>query len=520
MRENGDAVKCYLGLDAGTQSLKAVLINAAAGEVVASASVNFGRELPQYQSPNGFVPDSDPTVRQADPLMWLDALDLVLEKLSNAGAPLQLVAGISGSGQQHGSVYLNGRFAPIIGALDPERPLSGQLAPALSRRLAPIWMDHSTTPECAELTARFGERLRNETGSPAIERFTAAQIRRFARIDPEGWNATAAVHLVSSFLGSVLCGAALPVDCGDGAGMNLLDLSTRKFDPLIAEFCAPGLAGRLPEVVPDDRIVGGSAPYFARYGIPTGTPVVVFSGDNPNSLIGVGGGRPGVAVVSLGTSDTFFAAMPDFRTDPDGCGHVFGNPAGGFMSLICFANGSLARDTVRRQCGADWDFFDRTALELTAPGNGGRLMLPYFVPECTPPVGTAGAVYNFDAGAAAPAELIRAVLESQALRMRLHSQWQGETFRRLRITGGASGSVGFRQILADVFEATVESIAVADSAALGAALRAAAAIGDTAFEELWEKFCSPVETVAPRAGTAPVYRRALREFAVLERSVS
>jgi xylulokinase len=38
-------------------------------------------------------------------------------------------------------------------------------------------------------------------------------------------------------------------------------------------------------------------------------------------------------------------------TDPRGYGHVFGNPAGRFMSLICFKNGSLAREKIRDRFG-------------------------------------------------------------------------------------------------------------------------------------------------------------------------
>ncbi len=508
----------YLGIDAGTQSIKAELIDAVRGEVVAAASVNFGKELPEYGSPNGFIPDSDPAVRMADPLMWLDALDRVLEKLRDSGAPLGKVAGISGSGQQHGSVCLNRRFETIAGALDPARKLAEQLRPALARRLAPIWMDHSTTAECAELDARFGERLRTVTGSPAIERFTGPQLRKFARLEPEAWAETAAVHLVGSFLASVLAGKSMPIDYGDGAGMNLLNLDSLDWDPEIAEFTAPGLPRKLPPAVRPDVPAGKLSGYFAKYGLVPGTPIAPFSGDNPNSLVGTGATAAGVAVISLGTSDTFFASMAEFRTDPDGCGHVFGNPAGGFMSLICFANGSLARERVKEACGVDWEFFDRTACEITPPGNGGKLMLPYFEPEITPPVARPGVRCNFDPGRTSPAERVRAVLESQALSMRAHSGWQQENFTRIRVTGGASRSAAFRRILADVFQAPIESISVADSAALGAALRAANAVGGFGFSELYRKFCAASETVRPSPEHAAVYDAMLREFRKFERS--
>ena len=41
-------------------------------------------------------------------------------------------------------------------------------------------------------------------------------------------------------------------------------------------------------------------------GFKAGVMVVVFTGDNPSSLIGCGGGIKRTGVISLGTSDTFF----------------------------------------------------------------------------------------------------------------------------------------------------------------------------------------------------------------------
>ena len=92
----------YLGLDAGTQSLKALLIGRDA--VVAGVAVNFGADLPAYAAPSGFRPHPDPAVRHADPRMWVEALHLAFQRLADAGVDLAAVRGLSGSGQQHGTV--------------------------------------------------------------------------------------------------------------------------------------------------------------------------------------------------------------------------------------------------------------------------------------------------------------------------------------------------------------------------------------------------------------------------------
>lgn len=445
-----------LGIDSSTQGTKALVYDTKAEEVVCSAAVNYGRDLPGFGSPEGFIPHPDARVRRADPAMWVRALDLVLERLRDAGAPMGDIAAVGGDAQQHATVCLdeNGSF---------------------TRTACPIWMDSSTSAEVAELDARFGDSLRLRTGSPAIERFAAAQMMKFARESPEDYARTARVHLLSSFLTSVLTGSDAPVDTGDGAGMNLLDLHSLEWDREICDFAAPSLSSKLPAVHRP-----GDAPLaldgrFAAFGLKPGIPVAPFTGDNPASLVGCGAEKPGTAVISLGTSDTFFAAMEGFHTDPGGCGHVFGNPAGGFMSLSCFKNGSLARERVRRECGVDWKFFDETAFAATPPGNGGKRAFPYFEAEITPKHDAVGIEANFDWDAAAPETKIRAVVEGQIANMRERSRWIGD-FSTVFVTGGASRSKGLLGVIAEIFNAEVKTLDVADSAAVGGARLAALAL--------------------------------------------
>ncbi len=510
----------FLGLDSSTQGLKAEIIDIAAGAIVAGAAVNFGKDLPEYNCPNGYLENPDPLIKHADPLMWAAALDLILERLKKQNAPLNKIAGISGSGQQHGSVCLNDKFTSIIAKLNPAETLPEQLAPALSRKSSPIWMDGSTSEECRELQEKFGKRLQEDTGSPAIERFTGPQIRKFMKKDKAAYSNTKHIHLVSSFMASILAGTNSPIDFGDGAGMNLLNLKNLRWDKDIAEFTAPGLLNKLPEIASSDTVAGNLSGYYSKYGLKPGIPVVVWSGDNPCSLIGTGAAEPGVAVISLGTSDTFFAAMRKFTTDPHGYGHIFGNPGGGFMSLICFTNGSLAREKVKEACGVSWEYFDSLPENKTLAGNDGKLMLPYFSSENTPLVSTPGVKYNFDADNADSETKIRCILESQALSMKLHSGWMGETFTRIRITGGASQCTPFLQILADVFQAQIEKIVITDSAGLGAALRAANAISKIPFHKLFEQFTASKEIIQPNPENRTVYEDALKRYEELENTIS
>ena len=513
----------FLGLDSSTQSLSAVVIDPAEGKIAASSSVNFGKDLPDYGAPSGFIPGGKNGEVHADPRMWLDALDLLFTRLS-VEVDLSRIQVIAGSGQQHGSVYVGEGFDEMLGNLDPSRGLSEQLGIHLSRKTSPIWMDTSTGEECAEITAATGgvAEVCARSGSIAIERFSGPQIRKFFKTDPAAYAATKRIHLVSSFIASVLAGKPLPIDFGDGAGMNLLNLAELGWDSGLLAATAPALGEKLLPpascLAPQGTV---SAYFFTKYGISRNCRVCPFTGDNPASLVGMGATSPGQAVISLGTSDTFFAAMTEPKTDPQGFGHVFGNPAGGFMSLICFRNGSLAREAVRDELGADWSAFEKEALAATVDSAGKNLTLPFYGAEITPRHDFETPVTRFS-DEPTPARRIRSLLEGQFLNIKLHSEWMGIATERILLTGGASKNDGIAQLVADVFQAPVERLEVANSAALGAALIAAAAGGQN-LVGLQSVFCKPAaeSLLPPDTSLAGKYSTALTDFRkLLEQTIN
>ncbi|GAA5482891.1 xylulokinase [Haloferula sargassicola] len=507
----------FLGLDSSTQSLSALIIDADRGTIVHEDAIHFGRDLPHYGSPSGFIPGGPDGEVHADPRMWIEALDLLLSRLAES-FDLSQVTAIACSGQQHGSVYLDTTFSDRLAALDPTSGLVEQLAPALTRATSPIWMDTSTGEECAEIAAALGgnDEVCRRSGSVAIERFTGPQIRRFFKTKPEAYQRTAIIHLVSSFIGSILAGRDIAIDHGDGAGMNLLNLHSLDWDADLLDATAPDLRDKLPLPEASANAAGPVSGYYvSRFGFAETCEVVLSTGDNPSSLVGMGATEPGTFVISLGTSDTFFAAMSEAVTDPNGFGHVFGHPAGGFMSLICFRNGSLAREALRDQLGLAWSDFDHDGLAQTPPGNEGRVMLPFFGPEITPRRDFNGPVRNFPDDAP-PGVQIRALLEGQFLNMRLHSQWLGEKPTLIRLTGGASQNDGIARLVADIFQAPVERFAIANGAALGAAIRAAHACGEN-LAQLTGSFCQPAadSRIEPNRSLAATYDSAMETYRTL-----
>lgn len=428
----------YLGLDCSTQSFSALILSADNNTIVHEGSVNFEKDLPHYQSTAGFIRGEYPGEVFSDPLMWLEALDLLLARLVTSGLDLSQITSVSGSSQQHATIYLNSSFAPSLASLDSAHDLKSQLSDSLSRPLSPIWMDSSTANECEEIACALGgdEEVGRRTGSFTQPRFSGPQIRRFAKQHPKAWADTRTVHLNSSFFASVLAGSSASIDYGDGAGMNLMNLDSQTWDPDIISATAPDLAQKLPSLEPSATLAGNIAPYFCdRYGFRSETEVVLWSGDNPSSLVGMGAATSGKLVISLGTSYTLFAAMDSPLTDPSGFGHVFGNPLGGYMSLICFEEGSLACEQLKNQLGLSWEEFDSLA----------------------------------SANTPSP---IRELLDRQFSTMRQKAAWIQLQPKTILVTGGGSQSLGIRQSISRVFNAPVEQISTTSSAALGAAMRA------------------------------------------------
>jgi xylulokinase len=376
----------FLGLDFSTQSITAIVINLEKNKVIYKRKINFDKSLPHYNTKNGVIYSEDQTVVHSYPLMWVESLDLLFKIMKEDNISLGDIKAISGSGQQHGTVYLNDAFEKVLKNLNPEKTLNSQLEKNFTRKTSPIWMDSSTPKQCKEIREALGgmEETIKITGSNTFERFSGPQIRKFFQNNPIQYKQTAIIHLVSSFMASILIGKNAPIDYGDGAGMNLMNISAKEWDSRALEATAPNLIEKLPPLVSSAKIIGNISPYFVKkYSFSENCKIIAFSGDNPNSLIGTGLIKKGRAAISLGTSDTFFSYIKQLSLDLTGEGHVFGAPTGDYMSLICFKNGSLAREQIKDHFNLDWESFSKI-LDETPPGNNGKIMLPYFFPEIVP----------------------------------------------------------------------------------------------------------------------------------------
>lgn len=191
------------------------------------------------------------------------------------------------------------------------------------------------------------------------------------------------------------------------------------------------------------------------------------------------------------------------------------------MSLICFKNGSLARERVRDQFHLDWAGFNQ-AISAAPVGNRGGILLPWFEAEIVPRVKNPG-IHRFDLDPSDAPANCRAVVEAQMMAMRLHSQWMNVEPECVYATGGGSRNEVILQIMADVMNCPVLQIQVSKSAALGAALRAAhgwlATQDGVTWEEVTAGFTEPLAhtKVKPRAKAVRAYDRLLETYARREK---
>jgi sugar (pentulose or hexulose) kinase len=161
--------------------------------------------------------------------------------------------------------------------------------------------------------------------------------------------------------------------------------------------------------------------------------------------------------------------------DPQGEIAAFCDSTNRWLPLLCTMNVTVATEMVRQDFQLTHDAFEKSAAQAP-PGADGLLLLPYLEGERTPnvPEGT-GVFFGVRPATFTAAHFARAALEGVTLGMNYGLRRLADLGVRptqIRATGGGANSKLWRQIMADVFDAEVVTLKVAEGAAFGAALQA------------------------------------------------
>ena len=476
-----------VGIDSGTQSTKALVVDARSGKVLGSGQVAYG-----------LLPNLPPGAKEQHPHVWREATAKAIKAaLKQAKARASQVKAIGVSGQQHGFVPLDAKGEVI--------------------RPAKLWCDTATSPECDAIMASLGgvKGTIKRQGIAVLPGFTASKILWLKRNEPQNFARLATVLLPHDYLNFWLTGNRL-MEFGDASGTALMDVRRRRWCEATLGAIDPDLAGKLPPLQPSDQPAGTLSEATAKeLGLATDVVVSAGGGDNMMGAIGTGNTRPGIVTASFGTSGTIYACAAKPVVDPTGEIAAFCDSTNQWLPLLCTMNVTVATEMVRNDFGLDHAAFEKTAAKAPA-GCDGLFLLPYLEGERTPnvPDGTGVFVGATPRTFTAP-HFARAAMEGVTLGMNYGLRRLAELgvqATQIRATGGGAKSKLWRQIMADVFNAQVVTLKVGEGAAYGAALQALwcwrrqkgeqIGIGD-----LTDEFVklNPAETAEPDAQRAKTY---------------
>lgn len=163
-----DSSPLYLGFDLSTQQLKGIAVTSDL-KVSYEAVVDFDADASGFNIKKGVITNEAEREVYAPVAMWLQAINTVLQRLKDKGIEFSRVMGISGAGQQHGSVYWNQEGEHALSNLNKDKTLESQLDHAFSYPYSPNWQDASTQEQCNLFDRHLGDetQLAMDTGSKA-----------------------------------------------------------------------------------------------------------------------------------------------------------------------------------------------------------------------------------------------------------------------------------------------------------------------------------------------------------------
>lgn len=412
----------YLGIDLGTSSVKAVLVDDHQ-RVLAESSVALELSRPR------------PGWSEQDPDDWWTATDAAVSEIrSRFPDGLRRLRAVGLSGQMHGATLLDAA----------DRPL----------RPAILWNDGRSEAECTALEQRE-PRSRAITGNLAMPGFTAPKLLWLREHEPENFKALRHVLLPKDYLRLCMTGDHAS-DVSDSSGTLWLDVAARRWSGAMLAACEldeNAMPTLFEGTAPTGRL---RADVAERWGSDR-VPVAGGAGDQAAGALGAGVVLPGQASLSLGTSGVLFVAGDRFRPNPDGAVHAFCHCVPDTwhqMSVVLSAASCLSWVSALTGAASEAELL----AEIAAVGRPCErlLFLPYLSGERTPhndPTAS-GVFFGLD-HATSRSELGRAVLEGVAFAFAdgQHALEQaGAQIGEVSVIGGGARSPLWGEILASALD--------------------------------------------------------------------
>lgn len=481
----------YLGIDAGTQSLRAGLFDDL-GHTAALVS----EEYPLYQERPGWA--------EQDPCDWWQAARRAVKRcLQSAGVSPDQVGGISVDGTSSTVVFADAYGKPL--------------------RRAILWMDSRNPGQAAAITATRHPRLRYVGGQESPE-WMMAKALWVKENEPEIWRKAARVMEQTDWLILRLTGEYTASRCNATCKWHY-SLPDGGFDKtLLAAAGIPELQDRWPRrVLPIGALVGEVTSQAAEeLGLKPGIPVAEGGIDAHIGMIGLDGLRPGRLSVILGTSNVHLANTEQPVYHPGIWGPY---PSAMLEGLWLVEGGQISSGSIVRwfrdvfmTCGVGpggalaldpYEVMNREAAEIP-PGCEGLVVLDHWQGNRTPlrdPL-SRGVIVGLSLKHGR-GHVIRAIFEACAFGTRQvldTFREAGVEVHELRACGGATKSRLWLQIYADVCRVPVILTRVREASVLGSAIVGAFGAGRySSIEEAAASMVEVHEVVQPDSGTIDAY---------------
>lgn len=470
----------YLGIDIGTSSVKAVVMDDQDRPVAtAGAPLTLSHPKPLWSE-------------QAPQDWWQAVVDSLDALATQAPAAMAAVRGIGLSGQMLGVTLLDAADAPIRPAL--------------------LWNDGRASAEGAELH-RCLKDFTDIVGCRAMPGFSAPKLLWLSRHEPDAMARARRILLTKDYIRLVLTGEAAS-DRADASATLLMDTARGDWHDGILAICGTDRS-RLPRLVESAEISGAlRAELAARWHLPAGTPVAGGGGDNMCAGVGVGAVQAGAAYISLGTSGVYFVANDRFVPAQGGGMHTHRHAVPGLFAQHAVAlSAGAALAWIANVLGR------QDIAELVTEVESQRLSLdatpvftPYLAGERTPhdnPLLTA--TFSGLTHMTGPHHLVQGVLEGVALALadgHVALTNDGARIDRIVLTGGGARSALWARLVAAAIGQPLHLAADQRSGpAIGAARLARAAVGGPLIAEAGS--ASPIVNVDPRLRDQLSRKRAL-----------
>ena len=275
-----------LGLDVGSSSVKASLVDADTGVCAASAFFPE-KEAPIMAVKAGWA--------EQDPDSWWQNAKLSLKKImSDTGATAEDIKAIGISYQMHGLVCVD--------------KLQKVLRPSI------IWCDSRAVPYGEKAFKDLGEKqcLSHLLNSPG--NFTAAKLAWVKENEPELFEKIDKFMLPGDYIAMRLSGIANTTISGLSEGM-LWDFKEKEPAKFLLDYYGFD-SNMVPDIVPTFSIQSEVCAQAAvELGLKEGTPISYRAGDQPNNALSLNVFNPGEIASTAGTSGVVYGVLGNINYD-------------------------------------------------------------------------------------------------------------------------------------------------------------------------------------------------------------